>query len=52
MKRAFAFVALGLIMIFVIASCGNGKHGPCEAYGNKSSNVESVETVNSEELPS
>jgi len=50
MKRAFAFVALGLIMTVVISSCGNRKHHkPCESYGNKSG---SIEHVNPEELPS
>jgi hypothetical protein len=49
MKRVFALVALGLITTVVVSSCGNGKHKPCESYGNKSG---SVEHVNSEELPS
>jgi hypothetical protein len=42
MKKHFAFVLIGLMIVSILASCGSSKKGNCDAYGSldNSTNVD------------
>jgi hypothetical protein len=43
MRKVLALTLLGLMFTVVLASCGSSQGGHCDAYGNKSGCVNSVE---------